>query len=98
MRGSDIEFNPVFLAYLVITRKEILLFVDCSKLPGNFSEHQAVNQVNIFVLEYDGIKACVEEIVTKTERKVWIAQSSSYFLTSLIPKKLLHHEVKFIFI
>lgn len=33
LRGSDVEYNPVFLAYAVISREEIFLFIESGKVP-----------------------------------------------------------------
>ena len=33
LRGSDVEFNPVFMAYAAISKAETLLFVEDKKLP-----------------------------------------------------------------
>lgn len=32
LRGSDVEYNPVFLSHLILTAKQALLFVDSAKL------------------------------------------------------------------
>ena len=34
LRGSDVEFNPVFMAYAAISKAETLLFVEDKKLPS----------------------------------------------------------------
>ena len=35
LRGSDIEFNPVFVSYLLIGHETVFLMVDCEKNAGN---------------------------------------------------------------
>ncbi|XP_055371615.1 LOW QUALITY PROTEIN: xaa-Pro aminopeptidase ApepP-like [Condylostylus longicornis] len=93
MRGDDIGYNPVFFAYLVITHNEIMLYVDSSKLPNDFEDHQQKNQVKINILEYEYIKNTIQSIESSTERKIWISPTSSYFLNTLVPRKKLHQEI-----
>lgn len=65
LRGSDIDYNPVFFAYLVITPTELVLFVDSNKLPLAFDQHKLQNNVEIEVLEYDFIDKYLQECVSK---------------------------------
>jgi len=39
LRGSDIEFNPVFLSYAVVTHNKAILFVDGSQVDGAVLKH-----------------------------------------------------------
>jgi len=39
LRGSDIKYNPVFFAYVVVTPKDIHLFLDSNRLEKNVREH-----------------------------------------------------------
>merc|ERR1719167_160800 len=39
LRGSDIKYNPVFFAYVVVTPQEIHLFIDSHRLEKNVREH-----------------------------------------------------------
>jgi Xaa-Pro aminopeptidase len=32
LRGSDVESNPVFLGYIIITKNDAILFTDLEKL------------------------------------------------------------------
>lgn len=93
LRGSDIDYNPVFMAYLIITQNSINLFVDKNQLPENWDSYQKENDVTINVLPYDDIKSGVQRVVEVTQSKVWIAQTSSFFLTSLIPSTKRHLEI-----
>ena len=51
LRGSDVEYNPVFMSYLVITSTEINLFVDKSKLSKDIIDY--LNNNNVLIHEYD---------------------------------------------
>lgn len=47
LRGSDIPYNPVFHAFMVISLRETLLFVDQKKLPRNVQEYLTAQGVKI---------------------------------------------------
>lgn len=44
LRGSDIEFNPVFFAYAVITLKSAHLFVDENKITIGLEKHLTLSE------------------------------------------------------
>jgi Xaa-Pro aminopeptidase len=46
LRGTDVECNPVFMAYAAISKTEIVLFIEDKKLPSRFKS----------ILEAEGIK------------------------------------------
>lgn len=94
LRGTDIDFNPVFFAYIIIEVNSIKLFIDESKLPEDFKGHQEKNGVNIIVQPYDCIGIDLKAIVNSLkEGKIWISPNSSYYLFSLIPKSMRIQEV-----
>lgn len=93
LRGSDIDYNPVFFSYLIITHDKLHLFIDESKLPNNWSQHLSDNKVDILIEPYDAIKERLLEITENSSAKIWIALSSSYFLSALIPKPKRHQEI-----
>ncbi|MDE6958767.1 aminopeptidase P family protein [Helicobacter apodemus] len=39
LRGSDVSYNPVFLSYLIISKEEVILFVDKEKIPQEVLEN-----------------------------------------------------------
>lgn len=39
LRGSDIDFNPVFFAYSVVSQDKVVLFVDPSQINDNVRKH-----------------------------------------------------------
>lgn len=51
LRGSDVQCNPVFLGYIVLTKKETVLFIDIEKLDENAKEHLKDAQVEILAYE-----------------------------------------------
>lgn len=64
MRGSDIEYNPVFFAYLIITMDKIIMFVNQAKLPSNYADHLEANQVKIELLNYEDIRSRLSTLVS----------------------------------
>lgn len=64
MRGSDIDYNPVFFAYLIITLDKIYVFVDQAKLPTNFADHFEENKVKIDLLNYEDIRSKLTTLVS----------------------------------
>ncbi|KAH8411123.1 hypothetical protein KR222_003846 [Zaprionus bogoriensis] len=93
LRGSDIDYNPVFFAFLVVTHDDITLFADSSKLPENFESHQSENGVKISVQPYESIGDRVRQIADDAKGKVWISPTSSLYLNSLVPKTARHQEI-----
>jgi Xaa-Pro aminopeptidase len=39
LRGSDIDFNPVFFAYSLVTDNEVILYIDEKKITPQVHEH-----------------------------------------------------------
>lgn len=54
LRGSDVDYNPVFLAHLLIDAKGATLFVDASKLEAPLQEALAADGVRIAPYEGAG--------------------------------------------
>ncbi|KAL7732375.1 hypothetical protein ACLKA6_004354 [Drosophila palustris] len=93
LRGSDIDYNPVFFAFMIVTHNDIVLFADSSKLPDNIKEHQGENNVKITIRPYESIGDGVREIVSNSNGKIWISSTSSLYLNSLVPKPSRHQEI-----
>ncbi|ALC44134.1 ApepP [Drosophila busckii] len=93
MRGSDIDFNPVFFAYMIITLDDIVLFVDANKLPDNFEQHQIENNVKITIRPYETIGDATNQIANNCTGKTWVSPTSSMYLNALIPKPTRHHDI-----
>ncbi|KAL4231887.1 Xaa-Pro aminopeptidase 1 [Mactra antiquata] len=92
MRGSDIEFNPVFFAYSVITNDSVHLFIDKEKIDNKVLHHLDVsegnneNNLKINISPYDDVKSFVADIPNTRSGKIWISDKSSYGLVNSIPK------------
>lgn len=67
-RGSDVLFNPVTIAYAVVTPDEATLFIDPAKVTEELRSHFGGL---VSVEPYDALEKGLEEI-GRSGRKVWI--------------------------
>ncbi len=81
MRGNDVEFFPVVLAYMVVTTKEKYLFVDSSKLGEDLLSQFEADGVEI--REYDEIYDFVKTI--NVERVLVNLNTLNFKIYSNIP-------------
>lgn len=93
LRGNDIEYNPVFFSYALITCKDVLLFIDEKKLSDEIYQHFKTNEINVVVKPYEAIKSVLKEEASTCDGKVWISLGSSQALTSTIPDTKIHQEI-----
>lgn len=97
LRGSDVEFNPVFMAYCVVSMSDIYLFVDKRKLTPEIE--QSINAVHndvateggdncVRVVPYESIVTFIKDKLLPSENQlIWISGGSSEALNSCVPKK-----------
>ncbi|XP_046850039.1 xaa-Pro aminopeptidase 1-like isoform X2 [Xenia sp. Carnegie-2017] len=92
LRGSDIAYNPVFMAYAIVTSKEAFLFIDDSKLSEDIYEHLGIaggnrhSEVTVKLKSYGDLARAVDQLVNLSDGKIWISRSSSAALNMLVPK------------
>ncbi|KAK3598180.1 hypothetical protein CHS0354_034092 [Potamilus streckersoni] len=92
LRGSDIEYNPVFFAYAVITMQDIYLFLDEGRLDNRVKKHLELNRssiengINITTKPYEDVKAFVGNLADEIKGKIWVSDKSSYGLVQNVPK------------
>jgi Xaa-Pro aminopeptidase len=63
LRGSDVDCNPVFIAYLVIAKDKCYLFIEPSQVPDDLKAQ--LNQENIFIKNYDTIADFLSQLTEK---------------------------------
>eukprot|EP00595_Chromulina_sp_UTEXLB2642_P002670 CAMPEP_0196763400 /NCGR_PEP_ID=MMETSP1095-20130614/4019_1 /TAXON_ID=96789 ORGANISM="Chromulina nebulosa, Strain UTEXLB2642" /NCGR_SAMPLE_ID=MMETSP1095 /ASSEMBLY_ACC=CAM_ASM_000446 /LENGTH=530 /DNA_ID=CAMNT_0042116515 /DNA_START=275 /DNA_END=1863 /DNA_ORIENTATION=+ len=82
LRGSDVSCNPVFVSYALVTKDNIYLFIDNSKIPDDIRSHLTASNVNI--LPYDQV---LNTVITEASKgKLWIDKKSiNYAIYSSIP-------------
>lgn len=72
LRGSDVECNPVFLGYLLITLDEAKLFVDIEKLTDE--ARLAMKSANVTLMSYETF---LPELSLLKDEKVMVAPNSN---------------------
>lgn len=87
LRGSDIESNPVFFSYAIITETEVLFFINPSRITAEILTHFDTNNVKVTIKPYDDIAATLEKLAADTDGKVWVSSTSSQLLTDLVPRE-----------
>eukprot|EP01104_Vermistella_antarctica_P004148 TRINITY_DN14654_c0_g1_i1.p1 TRINITY_DN14654_c0_g1~~TRINITY_DN14654_c0_g1_i1.p1 ORF type:complete len:659 (-),score=124.35 TRINITY_DN14654_c0_g1_i1:1384-3327(-) len=71
IRGSDIEFNPVCIAYAYVTASKAYFFVNSAKLEE--SVLQALVKDGITIKPYDDVFVVLsEEAKSNSEEKIWL--------------------------
>ncbi|KAJ7325189.1 hypothetical protein JRQ81_018209 [Phrynocephalus forsythii] len=94
LRGSDVEYNPVFFAYAIIGTNTIRLFIDGDRmLDPAVREHLLLDtaqdaESSIQILPYDSILGVLKSICDSLSphEKVWLSDKASFALTQAIPK------------
>ncbi len=72
IRGSDADFNPVAIAYALVTRKKAVLFIDRKKLSR---KAKAALSKNIEICPYDNFPSYLHQVGRKRQR-VWLDETS----------------------
>uniref|UniRef100_A0AC34QG06 Xaa-Pro aminopeptidase n=2 Tax=Panagrolaimus sp. JU765 TaxID=591449 RepID=A0AC34QG06_9BILA len=88
IRGFDIPYNPLVFSFLFVTHDSIHLFVDQQKLTDEVAKHLE----GVILHDYAGIEDFVvkyheeQKVARGKEHKVFVPDSTNYFLGSLIGK------------
>ncbi len=62
LRGTDVEFNPVFIAYAIIGQADAQLFIDSNKVPSAVLKTLSADHISLKA--YDSIKSYLEHLPT----------------------------------
>lgn len=93
LRGSDIEYNPVFFSYLLINETNVTLFIDKSQVTPEITSHldSELGRGNYKVEDYDKVSLALQSCICKSnsDGMVWMTDNTNYQLASLIPKEKL---------
>ena len=84
LRGSDIVYNPVFFAYVILTMEEILFFVDEDRIDVSVRKHISGAEA-VTVLPYAGVQSALEKLA-KGPGKTLVSDKSSYALFNAVPE------------
>jgi len=82
LRGSDVECNPVFIAYIILSKNETLLFTDIEKL--TFDTEKQMYDTGVKVLPYETFFEHIRQISNK---KVLISPNSNHFIFKNLKEK-----------
>ncbi|RWS07073.1 aminopeptidase-like protein [Dinothrombium tinctorium] len=89
LRGADIEFNPLFFAYTIVTLKTLYLFVDTSKINDEVREHLFTQNAPEFMVEikpYAQILDFLKSEIIINNGQIWISKHSSFAIVNCIPE------------
>ncbi|CAN7990211.1 unnamed protein product [Ixodes hexagonus] len=91
LRGSDIDYNPVFFAYAVITMDSAHLFIDENKLSATLQRHLSTDRneksVTVDIRPYRVFKDFLSLLINQQSGKIWVSSCSSYAVVSQVPKE-----------
>lgn len=62
LRGRDVEFNPVFIAYTVVAMDKVFLFTDIQKVSQDLKEK--LNKDGVLLKDYNAIASFLESLPT----------------------------------
>jgi Xaa-Pro aminopeptidase len=83
IRGSDVEFNPVVIAYAIVTPKKAMLFTDPEKITRAVERHFGET---VRIHPYDAFRKQLKKLV-KNKAKVWLDPGSvSYWIVDILKK------------
>lgn len=88
LRGSDIDYNPVFFAYALITHDEATLYIDEKKLPDDVKEHLKGVKIAPYDDIFGHIKTLGEGIdADSVSGKIFVSNKCSWALTLSLGEK-----------
>lgn len=88
LRGSDVEYNPVFVAYLLLERGKATLFVDKRKLTAGIREY--LTDEHVEVAGYDELRDTLRQY-GKNGRTVGVARSANYETVDFLRRENIKH-------
>ncbi|XP_071985549.1 xaa-Pro aminopeptidase 1 isoform X1 [Engystomops pustulosus] len=94
LRGSDVEYNPVFFAYAIVGSETIRLFINGERLADPAVRHHLLldssppPELRIQLEPYESILTALQGICSTLppKEKVWISDKASHALSEAIPK------------
>jgi len=84
LRGRDIEYNPVFISYLVLTFDTITLYIDTNKTQSSNVQQYLLNH-SIIVKHYDSFMSdlpAIDSSLTQNNGRVWLSSASQAIASS----------------
>ncbi|XP_047347344.1 xaa-Pro aminopeptidase ApepP [Vespa velutina] len=83
LRGSDIPYNPIFFAFVIITMEEVHMFVDVTRLTEPAKQQLKNEGVDLTFHPYNDIHRFLKQkAATCSNDLIWISNGSSYAIHS----------------
>lgn len=95
LRGSDIDYNPLFFSYVIVQLHSFILFIDSKKYTNEVAQHlkeEAPNE-NFKIESYENMEEVLKGLAQNVVGYVWLSETASYALTSVVPQKSLLAEL-----
>jgi len=64
LRGSDIPYNPVFFAFVIVTSSGLEVFIEPNKLTDEVRQNLKTEEPNIVFHPYDSVSTRLSKIVS----------------------------------
>lgn len=89
LRGSDIEFNPVFFSFVVVKQDSLHFFVSEERVTPQVLDHFRKENIDVKIHPYDSVYSFISSVIKddSTIQKVWVPNNANYHIYSLIPEK-----------
>ncbi len=85
LRGSDVDFTPVLVSYLFVSRKETVLFVDNEKLTDEVKAH--LKSCGVKVKDYDAALRYLKDVKESVSVLVDPRQVSDTYASAIATKR-----------
>lgn len=89
LRGSDIDYNPVFYSYVLLELNALHVFMNEQQYTKEVEEHLKIELGNeiLSVKPYNKVDEILGLISSNTTGFTWLAKSCNYALVSVVPEK-----------
>lgn len=84
MRGSDIEFNPLFFSYVLLGKNSLELFINKQQITEKVLKH-LTRESTVNFRNYGTVVEFIKSQCCKSN--VWLCDGSSYALVSIVPEE-----------
>ncbi|KAF5269134.1 hypothetical protein FQR65_LT02434 [Abscondita terminalis] len=96
LRGSDVEFNPVFFAFVILVPDCVILLIDSGKITPEVKEHlkNEIGDVKVQIESYSKVKDILKQSINNyKDGFVWLSGDANYAITSVVPSCRLKTEI-----
>lgn len=87
LRGSDIEYNPVFFSYLLISENSYVLFVNQNHEEIRQHLNNESGNIAFEIKTYNEIDQHLTELSKSLDGYIWCSEQTNYALINSVPRK-----------